>query len=252
MKTSALYNALSVLSLWASTTAAQPIALKLNAAGYEKQQADPNFIASLFEQARQPPQHGSGKLNKFSVAPPGADTPKIEIKVNPLITGSGPRRLLRSLARNAKRNPAAKAPNFDVWYQIDVPDDDDDDDEDEATGNEARSTHNTTVKPPHLSKGTLNLLHRLTELPDVASAHAMKAGPPPQANPHDDPRRGNQGYLNAAPQGIDAPYGWQWQGGDGAGVTIIDIEQGWNFDHEDLVCCAMHRLDSFPRRVSVY
>jgi serine protease len=240
MKTSVLYNALSVLSLWASTTAAQPIALKLSPAGYEKQQADPNFIASLFERARQPNRR-SDKVEDLSLGPLAntIEARKVEIKVNPLIKGPGPKRLLARLARTAKRNPAAKTPNFDLWYQVDV-DDDDDEDEDETTGNQARSTHNKTPKPPHLSKGTLNLLHRLTELPEVASAHALKAGPPPQANPNDDPRRSMQGYLNAAPQGIDAPYGWEWYGGNGANVTIIDIEQGWNFNHEDLVSQQTH------------
>ncbi|HMP94574.1 MAG TPA: S8 family serine peptidase, partial [Phnomibacter sp.] len=44
----------------------------------------------------------------------------------------------------------------------------------------------------------------------------------------------NQGYLNAAPQGVDARYAWTLPGGRGAGVRIIDIEGGWNFNHEDL------------------
>jgi hypothetical protein len=44
----------------------------------------------------------------------------------------------------------------------------------------------------------------------------------------------NQGYLNAAPQGVDARYAWTIAGGRGAGVGIIDIEGGWNFNHEDL------------------
>ena len=44
----------------------------------------------------------------------------------------------------------------------------------------------------------------------------------------------NQGYLNAAPQGVDARYAWTLPGGRGQGVRIIDIEGGWNFNHEDL------------------
>ncbi|MEP3211145.1 MAG: S8 family peptidase [Maribacter sp.] len=44
----------------------------------------------------------------------------------------------------------------------------------------------------------------------------------------------NQGYLNAAPQGVDARYAWTLPGGRGNGVRIIDIEGGWNFSHEDL------------------
>src|SRR5215213_1460684 len=44
-----------------------------------------------------------------------------------------------------------------------------------------------------------------------------------------------QGYLGEPPEGIGARAVWEsYQGGDGAGVTIIDIEGGWNFSHEDL------------------
>ncbi|MGE0867110.1 MAG: S8 family peptidase [Kofleriaceae bacterium] len=42
-----------------------------------------------------------------------------------------------------------------------------------------------------------------------------------------------QGYLGAAPAGIDAPAAWQ-RGYRGAGVWFADIEGGWNADHEDL------------------
>ena len=44
----------------------------------------------------------------------------------------------------------------------------------------------------------------------------------------------NQLYLEAAPGGVDARYAWTWPGGGGAGVSIIDCEWGWRFDHEDL------------------
>lgn len=44
-----------------------------------------------------------------------------------------------------------------------------------------------------------------------------------------------QGYLDAAPAGIDARYAWTQRGGTGAGVNVIDLEWGWRFTHEDLV-----------------
>lgn len=43
-----------------------------------------------------------------------------------------------------------------------------------------------------------------------------------------------QGYLNAAPTGIGATTAWTFPGGRGAGVKIIDIEVGWNWNHEDM------------------
>jgi subtilisin family serine protease len=44
-----------------------------------------------------------------------------------------------------------------------------------------------------------------------------------------------QGYLMAAPVGVDALHAWTHQGGRGLGVRIIDCEWSWNFSHEDLV-----------------
>lgn len=44
-----------------------------------------------------------------------------------------------------------------------------------------------------------------------------------------------QGYLNAAPEGIDAHFAWTHPGGCGDGISIIDIEGAWNFNHEDLL-----------------
>jgi hypothetical protein len=44
-----------------------------------------------------------------------------------------------------------------------------------------------------------------------------------------------QGYLDAAPGGIDARYAWTVPGGRGSGVRIIDCEWGWLFSHEDLL-----------------
>jgi hypothetical protein len=43
-----------------------------------------------------------------------------------------------------------------------------------------------------------------------------------------------QGYLGAAPAGVDAQYAWTVPGGRGAGVRVIDCEWGWRFTHEDL------------------
>lgn len=57
---------------------------------------------------------------------------------------------------------------------------------------------------------------------------------PPFVNAADDPRSVNQGYLDPAPDGIDAEYAWNFLGGDGAGQALVDMEWGWTFNHEDL------------------
>ena len=43
-----------------------------------------------------------------------------------------------------------------------------------------------------------------------------------------------QGYLDAAPIGVDARHAWGLPGGKGNRVNIIDIEGAWKFSHEDL------------------
>ncbi|MCH2231832.1 MAG: hemopexin repeat-containing protein [Crocinitomicaceae bacterium] len=43
----------------------------------------------------------------------------------------------------------------------------------------------------------------------------------------------SQGYLDPAPNGIDAKFAWQFGGGRGENVEICDVEQGINMSHED-------------------
>ncbi|MBI1630299.1 S8 family peptidase [Bacillus safensis] len=83
---------------------------------------------------------------------------------------------------------------------------------------------------------TNEFIKRLSELDSVEVAYvAGPPTPPPIVNESDDPYSASQGYLYAAPDGINAKYAWQFPGGDGSGITIIDIEQGWNLKHEDLI-----------------
>jgi hypothetical protein len=73
----------------------------------------------------------------------------------------------------------------------------------------------------------------IRDLDDVEVAYPEAGPTPPPANPDDDPRSGNQGYLDAAPAGIDAR--WTWQFADGSGVQFVDLERGWTLHHEDLL-----------------
>src|SRR2546430_14661455 len=56
----------------------------------------------------------------------------------------------------------------------------------------------------------------------------------PAANPADDTFNGTQNYLDAAPTGIGARWAWTQPNGVGAGVGLVDLEQGWFPGHEDL------------------
>jgi serine protease len=69
----------------------------------------------------------------------------------------------------------------------------------------------------------------------VAAAWRAPDPQAPPVSPGDDARFPNQGYLDPAPEGIDAEYAWTVTGGDGAGQNFVDIEWGWTLNHEDLV-----------------
>ena len=77
------------------------------------------------------------------------------------------------------------------------------------------------------------VMETVARWPNVETAY-VEAGPtpPPQVSPGDDPRSPNQGYLDAAPGGVDAR--WAWSQVDGAGVGFVDMERGWTLNHEDL------------------
>ena len=76
--------------------------------------------------------------------------------------------------------------------------------------------------------------------PDVEIAY-IEAGPtPPPVEPSDDPLSNSQGYLDEGPKGIGAR--WAWEHTDGAGIGLVDLEQGWTLDHEDLKAAEIELL----------
>jgi subtilisin family serine protease len=68
----------------------------------------------------------------------------------------------------------------------------------------------------------------------VLNAYVEPAPMPPPVIV-DDERYKFQNYLNPKPVGIDANSAWLKTGGDGTGVRLVVVEQGWILDHEDLV-----------------
>jgi hypothetical protein len=58
-----------------------------------------------------------------------------------------------------------------------------------------------------------------------------------------------QGYLRSAsstPTGIDADYAWTQTGGDGTGVTVCDLEYGWNYNHADITKAQNSQINPNP------
>jgi serine protease len=127
------------------------------------------------------------------------------LELLPLIESLSPEKLAGLIDRAREIDPSYDPARFDLWFQV--------------------------VCPANVDANVL--AKRLSALDAVEMAYVMRPGPPP-VNPTDDPRFLNQGYLKAAPNGIDAEYAWGFLGGDGAGVGWVDMEQGWNLNHEDL------------------
>lgn len=71
-----------------------------------------------------------------------------------------------------------------------------------------------------------------TEPPIAPDGTVETAAAAPPVTPNFEAR---QGYLDAAPHGVDARWAWTVPGGRGPGVRVIDIEGAWRFTHEDLL-----------------
>jgi len=86
----------------------------------------------------------------------------------------------------------------------------------------------------HRTEDLREIVAAMKRMPEVADAYLDIHVVPATVNPTDDPRSGTQGYLLPAPDGIDAQWAWGQAGGDGSGVGLADLENGWNVTHEDL------------------
>jgi hypothetical protein len=110
--------------------------------------------------------------------------------------------------------------------------------EEEAAGSRFRPLNSLTrywrVDVRGLVEPLENLVKRFAQVSGVETAYAEMVVSDPVVNAADDPFNAQQGYENAAPQGIDARWAWTQTGGEGQGVGVVDLEQGWRLGHEDL------------------
>jgi hypothetical protein len=161
----------------------------------------PLRIAIKFKSGgRKPPQH----LEGWQASLGGAAKHLAPLRLLPLF-GSLDSKLLIELVDLARKNdPDYKPVDFSAWLQVETP---------------------AGVNADELAK-------RLRKLPNVETAYVMVPSPPPVSP--DDERNPQQHYQDAAPNGIDARHAWGFTGGDGTGIGFVDVEQGWNLDHEDL------------------
>jgi hypothetical protein len=124
---------------------------------------------------------------------------------------------IREKSAGLTAKTGTEIPDLSIYYQVQAPDDRLDDLAEKFR--QIDTLDASYVKPPAESAEV-----RLNDM-------APRAEVPPSSSPDFSTR---QHYLNPAPVGIDARYAWTLPGGRGAGVSIIDIEWGWRFTHEDL------------------
>jgi serine protease len=82
------------------------------------------------------------------------------------------------------------------------------------------------------------LVSGLRRVDGVAEAYKLPRYRPAVTTPVNDPyyAAAHQGYLDAAPAGIDADWAWRLRPScDGSAVRFVDVELGWQSGHEDVV-----------------
>lgn len=86
---------------------------------------------------------------------------------------------------------------------------------------------------------------QLEALPGVLLARPVPKPTPPPYPPPDF--TGWQGYLRVAsfvPSGIGVDYAWTQPGGNGAGVTVCDLEYAWGISHGDLTQAPLSQINN--------
>jgi hypothetical protein len=132
------------------------------------------------------------------------------IKMNRVFKSLKPKRIQSLVDRAKKQSPEYKPAHFLGFFVVDC--------------------------PPGIDQGAV--AKALSSWPTVRTAYISSGPIPPPSVTFNDERLSAQGYLEPAPEGIDAKYAWDFAGGDGGGqgsvLQFVDLEQGWTFGHEDL------------------
>jgi hypothetical protein len=157
------------------------------------------------------------------------------IVITPLFGLSEDRlRLRTAAAEDAAATAGTRLPDLSVFYGVEAPDERLEEIAERLRGHD--TVEAAFIKPAPEPPQTIN---------DMAPS--PEPAPPVTAN-----FTSRQGYLAAAPGGVDARFAWALGGGLGAGVRIIDIEGAWRFSHEDLLQNQGGVVDGVQRTEAVW
>jgi hypothetical protein len=126
-----------------------------------------------------------------------------------LYSAVGPKKIKELVSQATKSAPKYNPPNFLSYFVVDCP---------------TRAKAEALVKELRSWEAVQKVyIARPVTSPSVNLAATVP-----------NPFWRNQHHLEPAPVGIDAFHAWGLVGGDGAGQSVIDLEQGWALDHPDL------------------
>ncbi len=141
------------------------------------------------------------------------------------------------------------------WYRIcDVPEERLDEIQSRGEANTGKPVYNlNNIYRLRIPKGldVWAISRELEALPGIILARPVPKPAPLPTPPDYASCTGDtcQGYLRSAsstPTGIDADYAWTQTGGDGTGVTVCDLEYGWNYNHADLTKALGSQINPNP------
>lgn len=144
-------------------------------------------------------------------------------------------RLIRSVPAGRLRgieiensDGAEESASLTQYWRIDLRDGRSDPDEVAAAFRELPVVEHAYVEAPVVDAGV-----RPVPQPPATQKLRTRAATPLPAAPA--LLAGTETHLDAAPMGIDARWIWDRYGLRGEGVQVLDVEQGWIFDHEALL-----------------
>ncbi len=156
------------------------------------------------------------------------------VRIEPLITSQPPKAVAKLVKQAAHLDPTYMPTHSGSWFQLYL---------DVVTAADATNTGGdratSSGRPGTVADSNVvnQFVRRLLEQPDVEAAHPLGNKDKLTMTPSpstvtmavalaDDSRSVSQGYLNPAPQGIDACYAWKFCGGDGAGIGFVEMDKG--------------------------
>lgn len=176
--------------------------------GFDQQDSPDRVVVRFHDRVAVAPEKGAERHVEKNRIGPWEELEKRfpGIHLEPSFSAIEPEKLVELQRRATEMDPAYRPTNLFAFFNVEAP---------PSTDLEA-------------------LAKELRAWQAIERAYVDRAGPDPAVVAADDPRSANQGYLDPAPDGIDAEYAWGFVGGDGVGQRFIDLERGWTLNHEDL------------------